>query len=156
MEGLEFLKDMAGQQKEIIARTAELNDLIKKHLNRPSPAPEIRVDAQDLARQMAALMGDPEGRIKQANSEFAASVRGFLHSAQSLPSSVPVRGAFYGFTSWKPFLLYLLMLLACSAFSGYTWHRNKQLLNYIERNHAAIQEFKADYPKLGKKYLEGY
>lgn len=156
MEGLEFLKDMGDQQKQIIAQNKELADLIKQHLNRPLPAPEIKVDYNELALELKKLIGDPVGNISKANEEFKSTVNQFGRMASDVPKSVSIRGEFYGFTGWKPFLIYLLVLVGCAGYSGYTWFRNDKLLTYIKNNHAVIEEFKKDYPKLGKKYLEGY
>ena len=122
MEGLEFLKDMGDQQKQIIAQNKELADLIKQHLARPVPAPVV--DHELLAKHLAELMGDPEGRIKQASSEFGANVKGFLDSARAVPKSVGIRGEFYGFTGWKPFVLHYLIIIFSVGFGAYSWIRN--------------------------------
>lgn len=156
MEGLDFLRPMGEQQKEIIAQNKELSDLIKRVLSRPLPEPVIRVDSEDLANRLTQMMGDPEGKINLAKEELQKTVNQFGHMASDIPKSVAIRGAFYGFTGWKPFVFYLLVLVGCSGYSGYTWFRNDELLNYIKKNHDAIEEFKNDYPKLGKKYLNEY
>lgn len=160
MEGLEFLKGMGDQQKQIIAQNKELANLIKQHLTRPVPAPVVEHEL--LAKHMAELMGDPEGRIKQANSEFGASVNGFLQSVRAVPSSVPIRGEFYGFTSWKPCLVYCLMLVLFAFMAAYSWRYNSDDEKVIRLQkdrivlNAEMEVFKKNNPVLTDKYFPEY
>jgi hypothetical protein len=154
MEGLEFLRPMGDQQKQIIAQNKELSDLIKQVLGRPLPPPVIKIDYNELALELKKLIGDPAGNISKANKEFKSTVNQFGRMASDVPKSVSIRGEFYGFTGWKPFLFFLLVLVGCAGYSGYTWFRNKELLNYIEKNHSYILNLKEDYPKLARKYFD--
>jgi hypothetical protein len=124
MEGLEFLRPMADQQKQIIAQNKELANLIKQHLSRPLPAPEIKVDYNELALELKKLIGDPVGNISKANEEFKSTVNQFGRMASDVPKSVSIRGEFYGFTGWKPFVLHYLIIIFSVGFGAYSWIRN--------------------------------
>lgn len=160
MEGLEFLKGMGDQQKQIIAQNKELADLIKQHLARPVPAPVV--DHELLAKHLAELMGDPEGRIKQASSEFGANVKGFLDSVRTVPKSVGIRGQFWGFTDWKPFALHYLVIALSLAFGILSWRHNSdnEIIKRLQRDriivNSEMEVFKEKHPKYTKQFFPEY
>lgn len=162
MEGLEFLRPMGEQQKEIIAQNKELADLIKRVLSRPLPAPVINVDSDELANRLAQLMGDPEGRIKQADSALQSTLNGFVKSAENVPKSVSIRGEFYGFTGWKPCAAYCLTLGLFACIAAYSWHYNSdnEKVNRLQKDrtilNAEMELFKKNNPVLTDKYFPEY
>ena len=153
MEGLEFLKDMGDQQKQIIAQNKELADLIKQFLNRPIPAPEMKIDHNELGNQIAQLIGNPADTISKANLELKSTVYDLGETARKIPRSINVKGGFYGFTSATPFFFYLLILSSAVALSSYYYLKNEDLKNYIAITHDTIRKFVKANPKQGEKYF---
>lgn len=162
MEGLDFLKPMGEQQKKIIAQNDELADLIKQYLKKPLPAPVIEIDYEQLAKHVTNLMGDPAGLINQASTKLDNKLNGFIKSAESVPSSVPIRGDFYGFTGWKPCAAYCLTLALFAGMAAYSWHYNSdsEKVNRLNRDrtiiNAEMELFKKNNPALTDKYFPEY
>jgi hypothetical protein len=159
---LNFLRPMAEQQEKIIAQNNESIDLIKHYLKRPLPAPVVEIDYEQLAKHLSNLMGDPAGIINQAKTELSANLNGFVESARTVPKSVSIRGDFYGFTGWKPFVAYCLTLVLFAGMTAYSWHYNSdsEVVNRLHRDRTIINAemavFKKNNPVLTDKYFPEY
>jgi hypothetical protein len=79
----------------------------------------------------------------------------FYNVVNQIPKSVKIRGDFYGFTGWKPFVYYIVTLILLAYIATFSWIHNSDN-EVVKRLTKQIEIFAEQNPKTAKKYFSGF
>lgn len=144
--------------RDIEAIKQEL-EAIKEALNkRPQPATveQVRGELVELKKAIQERPNSPKIDEKTITALQAGFIEQVRQIQQQIPSTVTVKGDFYGFTSWKPFAMYLSLLPLCGALCTFFWHQGKETVQYRQNVellkecnylNTQIEAYRKRYPK---------
>lgn len=111
------------------------------------------------------LRNATEQLTQQVKNEGQAITANLTALTNKIPTSIPITGHFYGFTSWKPFGAYTAILLLAGVLCGWSWYEKQEMVQYKqamqllqERNHFVkqIEKYVDENPTYGSKYFPDY
>ena len=119
--------------------------LVQTSLDQP---PHWTINSQSVAEQLSQKVPDPQETLKQVK----AVEERIRQMRNSLPSSIPVKGEFYGFTSWKVFLSYwgvLVITIVAAAYVSFRASDDERVKEYK----GLVEDYRRNNPKVADKYF---
>ncbi len=145
---MEILNTIEEQNKQIL-KNLEMNaELLEKVLKKPIPSSQVQIDHKTISDLILKQLGDPAAAIKSEMTNFYWRVK-------EIPTSIKIRGDFYGFTGWRPFVYYIITLILLAYIASFSWMHNSDN-EVVKRLTKQIEIFAEQNPKTAKKYFSDF
>lgn len=127
VEAIKNTSDANTQQYQKLKQ--ELATDIKKALAE-RPTAQYNLDPQAFAKYVLPPLVQGLPDVKQVQAAGAEIINQIKAERERIPAKITIQGDFYGFTNWKPFLAYTIILILAGAFSAYSWYQNQESVIY--------------------------
>ncbi len=123
----------------------KLISLLEKHLANPA---NVTVDSGEVAKVIALKLPNFSGIIEEVRKERQAAEL----AIKSIPTTVEVKGSFYGFTSQQSFFTYWLTMVFTISICSYVAFRSTddERVNQFKQQ---VESFRQNNPKVADKYF---
>lgn len=136
---MEILNDLIEKQEKLEQRFVEIEELLKKNLNRPLPP--AKVETKLIGQELKTYLGDTSQKFKELESRIEEHI-------EKIPSSIRVGENFIGFSSRISAIIFLSVLgiLSC-ILGGLCYHH----YNQAQEQGRLVASYESDFQKVSKR-----
>ena len=98
---MEILNDLIEKQEKLEQRFVEIEELLKKNLNRPLPP--VKVETKLIGQELKTYLGDTSQRFKELESRIEQHI-------EKIPSRIQTGGNLIGFSSGISAIIFLSLI----------------------------------------------
>jgi len=136
---MEILNDLIEKQEKLEQRFVEIEELLKKNLNRPLPP--VKVETKLIGQELKTYLGDTSQRFKELESRIEQHI-------EKIPSRIQTGGNLIGFSSGISAIIFLSILgiLSC-ILGGVCYHHYHQ----AQEQRRLVSSYESDFQKVSKR-----